>query len=208
MTFYVQSLNSHEVMPLQQLFKQRGVEKTRKVNLEHRVEAHEDSQQNRQTGIAMQSYHAIDQLHQADPILLAKQVMTSPVITFKSKDSIEKALTLFQSQQLRHIPVVNKDGVVLGIVSDRDILRHLSGISGDYKQHKTLVGTHDHVDQLMTTRVLTASIDTDIRYIARLFVEQRVGAMPIVIDGKLTGIITRSDLLNAIMQNFILELWT
>ncbi|MFV1984260.1 MAG: HPP family protein [Thiohalomonadales bacterium] len=210
MTFYVQGLNSHEVMPLMQLFKQRYVEKTQKISPDHPVaaEPHEDTPQSRQSGIAMQSYHAIEQLPQGNPVLLASQVMTSPVITIKSNESIDAALTLFQTHQLRHIPVISDAGVVQGIISDRDILRHLSGVTEDYKQQKSFARINDHINQLMTSRVLTASIDTDVRYIARLFVEQRVGAMPIVVEGKLTGILTRSDLLSAIMRHFIIELWT
>jgi len=59
----------------------------------------------------------------------------------------------------------------------------------------------------MTPEVLTASTDTDIRYIARLFVERRIGAMPIVRNNKLAGIITRSDILSAVMRHFNLEIW-
>ena len=59
----------------------------------------------------------------------------------------------------------------------------------------------------MTPRVLTANVDADARYIARLFVEQRIGAMPVATDGVLQGIITRSDVLGAIMWHYVLELW-
>ncbi len=59
----------------------------------------------------------------------------------------------------------------------------------------------------MTPRVLTASVDTDVRYIARLFAEQHIGAMPVAKEGELKGIITRSDLLGAVMRHYGLELW-
>ncbi|MFV2031347.1 MAG: CBS domain-containing protein [Gammaproteobacteria bacterium] len=59
----------------------------------------------------------------------------------------------------------------------------------------------------MKSPVLTASEDTDVRYIARLFVEQRIGALPIVADGELKGIVTRSDVLSAVMRHFVLQLW-
>ncbi|MFV2059981.1 MAG: HPP family protein, partial [Gammaproteobacteria bacterium] len=199
---------SHEVMPLMQLFKQANVKKTSEVRLDHPVEEHEERQQSRHSGIAMQSYHAIDNLQQGTPVLLANQVMTSPVITLKSNDTIDNALSLFQKHQLRHIPVITDSNIVQGIVSDRDVLHHLAGVTKNFKQQKQVVKVDDHVNKLMTTEVLTASIDTDVRYIARLLVEQRVGAMPIVVKGKLEGIITRSDLLSAIMRHFILELWT
>jgi len=223
MTFFVQSLNAHETMPLQQLFKPRVVNKLNKTTPDKGVTVHDDppidpyindkshhqkqSPQTGQTGIAMQSYHAVEQLPQESAILLANQVMTSPVITLHSHDTIADAVALFQSHQLRHIPVVDDKMIVNGIISDRDVLHYLSGMTDEFKQHATFAKTNDQVQLLMKTKVLTASTDTDVRYIARLFVEQRVGAMPVVVDGRLTGIITRSDLLGAIMRHFILELW-
>jgi acetoin utilization protein AcuB len=223
MTFFVQSLNSHEVMPLMRLFKTQEVKKLNKTAAGKGVKPHNDPPidpnlndnthhqkqptQQRQSGIAMQSYHAIEQLPQGSPILSANQIMSSPVITLYSHDTITDALALFQTHQLRHIPVVDNTMIVNGIISDRDVLHYLGGMTEDFKQLPTSAKTNDQVQQLMKTNVLTASTDTDVRYIARLFVEQRVGAMPIVVDGQLTGIITRSDLLNAIMRHFILELW-
>lgn len=58
----------------------------------------------------------------------------------------------------------------------------------------------------MAPQVLTASIDTDVRHIARLFVEQHIGAMPIVKEEKLKGMITRSDVLGTVMRHYALEL--
>ncbi|VAW97085.1 hypothetical protein MNBD_GAMMA21-844 [hydrothermal vent metagenome] len=218
MTFYVQGLNKHEEMPLVRLFSQYRVEKTvatepshRPDNKQHHVDvgeqSHDDVSSKKHSGMAMQSYQAIDHIQDHGPLLLANQIMVSPVVSIRSNDSIAEAMKLFQKHHLRHIPVLAANGAVEGIVSDRDILRHLSGVTENYEQHTTLAKTRDQVKQLMRTEVLTASIDTDVRYIARLFVEQRVGAMPIVVDGNLTGIITRSDILNAVMRHFILELW-
>ncbi len=218
MTFYVQSLNKHEEMPLVRLFGQYRVEKTQPSASGQKIEnkdhyqhvqdkSQDDAQRNKHSGLAMQSYQEIDHIQDHSPLLLANQIMVSPVVSIQSTNSIAAVMKLFQSHHLRHIPVLAANGAVEGIVSDRDILRHLSGVTENYEQHATSARAIDQVKQLMRTEVLTASIDTDVRYIARLFVEQRVGAMPIVVDGKLAGIITRSDILNAVMRHFILELW-
>lgn len=212
MTFYVQGLNGHEVMPLLRLFDTRSVKKTPALDPGHRVgntmDRHEnDIEQNSQAGIAIHSYLEMEQVHSESPALIAEQVMTSPVVSCESNDSVIDVMNVFRSRHIRHLPVVTNEGVVEGIISDRDILRYLSGFTEDYKHLASSAKANDRIRRLMTTRVLTASIDTDVRYIARLFVEQRVGAMPIVIERKLKGIITRSDLLAAIMRNFVLELW-
>ncbi len=220
MTFYVESLNSHEVMPLMKLFEQRHVEKTHKLSssrgvAEHHktaeqtvIEQQSKKKQSRQSGIAIQSYHVIGGLQHSASILIASEIMTSTVMTLLKDNTVGTAMELFQSNKFRHIPVTSREGVIQGIVSDRDLFRYLSGVSKDFEQKKLKTNQHDKIAQLMTQGVLTASLDTDVRFIARLFVERQVGAMPIVSDGKLVGIITRSDLMGAIMQNFKLELWS
>lgn len=211
MTFYVQGLNGHEVMPLMRLFDRRLVEKIDGVasapHIDTKIHHDDNPHKNKQPGLAVQSYQQIDQLTQDGPVLLASQVMISPVLTLKSYDSIADAIKLFQMHQFRHIPVVAENGVIEGIISDRDILHHLSGISEDYKYRKIPAKINEQISGLMKPSVLTATVDTDVRYIARLFVEQRIGAMPIVQDVRLTGMITRSDILTAVMRHFILELW-
>lgn len=59
----------------------------------------------------------------------------------------------------------------------------------------------------MTPRVLTASVDIGVRCIARLFVEQHIGAMPVVEAGQLKGMIIRSDVPGAVMGHYTVELW-
>ncbi|VAW90985.1 hypothetical protein MNBD_GAMMA22-3019 [hydrothermal vent metagenome] len=208
MTFYVQNLNSHEVMPLMQLFNQHSITKANKVVSTDNIKEHEDRQQNWQTETALNSYHQIADLKQSNDVLIASQIMTTPVITLKSQDTIKTAVSFFKDHQLRHIPVVDDSNTVQGIISDRDLLHYLSGMTKDYHKKNTIINYKNNLTNIMTTNVLTASKDTDVRYIARLIVEQRVGAMPIVVDGIIMGIISRSDLLSAIMQHFKLELWT
>ncbi|MHB1053604.1 MAG: CBS domain-containing protein [Thiobacillus sp.] len=208
-SFQIYALNAHELMPLNKVFKRPGVEKTAAIVAEHPIGDmdHPDAseQHDRQTP-AEQAYRAIEQLTERPLALLAEQVMTSPVVILTPEASITEALRQFQKNAFRHIPVVTSAGRLVGIVSDRDILRYLAGLSESYQQQ--IPHTRDaRVEQLMTPQVLTASADTDIRHIARLFVEQHIGAMPIVKNGKLEGIITRSDVLGTVMRHYALELW-
>ena len=208
-SFTMYSLNATELMPLERVFKRPGVEKTAAIvavhpigDMDHPDASEQHDQQNR----AEQAYRAIEQLAKNPSVLLAEQVMTSPVVSLTPEASITEALEQFQKNAFRHIPVITSAGRLVGIVSDRDILRYLAGLSESYQQQ--VPHTRDaRVEQLMTPQVLTASADTDVRYIARLFVEQHIGAMPIVKEGKLKGIITRSDVLGTVMRHYALELW-
>ena len=138
--------------------------------------------------------------------LKAAQVMTSPVVSLLANEQASKALDILNQGSFRHIPVLSEQQQLIGMVSDRDIYRCMcatrSGCMHCAKDKQSVL-----VEQVMKDEVLTASVDTDARFIARLFVEQRVGAMPIVEADKLVGIVTRSDILKAVMLNLHLDIW-
>lgn len=208
-SFTMYSLNATELMPLERVFKRSGVEKTAAIAAVHPIGDmdHPDAseQHNRQPPVE-QAYRAIEQLTKGPPVLMAEQIMTSPVVSLTPEASITEALGQFQKNAFRHIPVVTSAGRLVGIVSDRDILRYLAGLSESYQQQ--VMHTSDaRVVQFMTPQVLTASVDTDVRHIAQLFVEQHIGAMPIVKEGHLKGMITRSDVLGTVVRHYALELW-
>ena len=207
MTFFVQGLNGHERMPLEKVFKEKMVEKTEAVTPARAVD--DGDEQPGSPGCrqqAVEAYQSVEQLPQSRAALHAEQIMRSPVVTLAPQASVDEALALFRRRQVRHLPVVSADGQLVGMVSDRDILGHLAGVTENYRRQDPQDG-NTPVAGVMKSPVLTASPDTDVRYIARLFVEQRIGALPIVTDGELAGIIARSDVLSAVMRHYVLELW-
>ena len=126
--------------------------------------------------------------------LLASQIMTSPVEVIVENSNIASAIALFESHRFRHLPVVSKQGKLIGILSDRDTLKC---------SDKESVASSK-----MASPVLTARPYTEIRQIAEIMFKERVGAMPIVDDaGELVGIITRSDILRTLINKAPLELW-
>jgi len=209
MTFIVYGLNGqHELMPLDRLFERRIVEKTGAAAAAHAIDPQQDhgAPGPRPPSAADSAYRKVDELGREGPALYAAQIMTAPVVTITPDTDVAEALQLFQARRFRHVPVVSVEDGLVGMVSDRDILRHLAGLTGDLRE-QVPHQPPGPVMQLMTPRVLTASADTEVRYIARLFVERRVGAMPVVAEGAVAGIITRSDILRAVMRHFVLELW-
>jgi len=209
MTFYVQGLNGHELMPLVKVFKDPIVQKVEAIVAKRAINKREhdvDPNPHGSKNYAVQAYQFVKELPPGQARVLAEQIMSSPVITLNSQSIVTDALALFQEKQIRHLPVMSSAGLLIGILSERDVLRYLSGLTENYQQ-QILSNKDEPVTALMKSPVLTASTDTDVRYVARLFVEQRVGALPIVTDSKLRGIITRSDVLTAVMRHFVLELW-
>ncbi len=122
--------------------------------------------------------------------------MSAPVITLASEASLRTAVALFREHRFRHVPVCEPSGMLVGILSDRDLLR--DGVLAD----SALIA------EVMTTPVLTAHPETVVREIARVMFEEHLGAIPIVdVAGALVGIITRSDILRALINRAPLELW-
>jgi len=139
------------------------------------------------------------------PVFRAEQVMMKPVVFVYPHTPATEAWKLFEQHGFRHLPVLSEDKMLLGILSDRDLMRCRCelGVCMHCGQDKDdlLVGV------LMHEHVVTAHLDTDVRSIARLFVESRIGAMPIVENQQLKGMVTRSDLLRAVMRDFHLNVW-
>ncbi len=135
--------------------------------------------------------------------LVAKQIMSSPVLTLSIDATFEKAWKLIVDYRFRHVPIATEGDKLFGILSDRDLLREAALLTQDGFREET------NIRSIIKTNVLTASPDTEIKKIAQLFFDERIGSMPIVDeDGKLLGIITRSDILRTIVNQAPIELWT
>jgi len=138
-------------------------------------------------------------------VLKAEQVMTKPVTFVYPHTPVVEAWKMFDSDGFRHLPVLSEQKVLVGILSDRDLMRYRCehGVCLHCSEDKADI----LVSSLMNEQVLTAQLETDARSIARLFVESRIGAVPVVENQQLKGIITRSDLLRAVMRDLHLNVW-
>lgn len=127
--------------------------------------------------------------------LVAAQIMTSPAITLDENTKISDAVSLIQKKRFRHVPITSEAGVLTGILSDRNLLN-------------LNLNHHEAVKSIATPEVITALPTTEIREIAKLMFEERIGSVPIVsAEGSLVGIITRSDILRTVMNKVPFELW-
>lgn len=195
-------------VPLEQLFARKRVEKINNSSSIKQIKdenQHDDSKPEYYAK-SLKAYQLANSTPDNQDTLKASQVMTSPVTILFANEKAAKALRVLEQGSFRHIPVLSEDESLIGMVSDRDIYRCTcsaeSGCMHDVKGKQSML-----VEHIMKGEVLTASVDTDARYIARLFVEQRVGAMPIVEGDQLVGIVTRSDILKAVMLNLHLDVW-
>ena len=130
--------------------------------------------------------------------LCARDLMSSPVHQLSEEASVADAWRLIQEYEIRHVPICGADGGVLGVVSERSLLTDAVadriGVEGKPLSERKL-------RDLASTRLLTAGPDTGVDQIAQVMFEEKVGSLPIVSDGgELVGMITRSDILKAIVE--------
>jgi len=137
------------------------------------------------------------------PLTLAVQIMSAPAVCIEDSLSILEAWHICSGQKFRHLAVTNKAQELVGIVSDRDILLANSSFS-----HQKRVNLAQPVSAIMRERVLSAQETTPIRQLAKAICNHRIGALPIVSSqNAVIGIVTRSDILGAIVNEAPLELW-
>lgn len=143
-------------------------------------------------------------LERREPIFIAQQIMNTPVLSVGENATFAEALELIESHRFRHLPVISSSGKLVGIISDRDLLRRAANCNS--KERESL--SKYLVKSLMHTNVLSASPDTEVKHIAQVMFEERIGSMPIVNElQKLEGILTRSDILRAVVAKGPEELW-
>lgn len=143
---------------------------------------------------------------QAKPALLARDLMSSPVHTLSSDSTASDAWAEMTHRSVHHLPVTSVHGILVGIISDRALLSQVPDLTATTSLSPA---SHRKLADLMTRRVVSAAPTTNVRDIARLMLDERIHAVPILdAQRRLVGILTTRDLLRGIANHGPLELWT
>ena len=141
----------------------------------------------------------------------ARDIMVSPVITVKPSSLVKDVARIFLERQISAAPVVDDDGRLVGIVSEGDLLhRHEAGterrrswwlrlLTDDAVLAADYVKAHARkVRDVMKHNVITATPQAELRDVAMLLEKHAIKRVPIVQDGKLVGIVSRANLIQAV----------
>lgn len=124
--------------------------------------------------------------------MLVEEIMNTSVPTLSPSHTINDALKLLKEKRIRHIPIVNSEKAVLGVVTDRD-LKEATPSSLISSQNAEIYDLP--LEQIMTKNPITGHPLDFVEETASIFYDNRIGCLPIVSQGKLIGMITESDLL-------------
>ena len=131
-----------------------------------------------------------------------QQIMTTKVVTVELDDKVHTVRMLFERVKFHHLLVVDEDGILVGIVSDRDLLKALSPfISTIIERPADLRTLEKPVHQIMEHRPITASKDYTVKEAAVLMLSKNISCLPIVRpDGTIEGIVTWKDILKWLVK--------
>ncbi len=131
--------------------------------------------------------------------MLVQDLMTTNVFTVEPQDMIDRVFFLIHYEKVRHLPVIDK-GKVIGIVSDRDMYKALGPKSNSNAIESNKNGTELHVipkkvSNIMRRGVITVTPETLVTEAAGIMADNKIGALPVLQNDKLVGILSATDIL-------------
>jgi len=132
---------------------------------------------------------------------VVRDLMSSAVRTLKRNDELLMADTVMRTERIRHLPILDDDGRLVGILSQRDLfLNALVRALGHGSVARDRALGSIEVKQVMTEDVVTTTPDTPIAAAAQVMVDRKIGCLPVVKDNALVGILSESDIVSAVAR--------
>ena len=130
-------------------------------------------------------------------------IMTKDVITLNHADSLETAERLFKSNHIRHIPVVSGEAII-GMLSYTDLLRisFADAIDESDDSVDAIVYNMFTIEQVMAKNLVSVASTATIKEVAEVLSKREFHAIPVVDNEKLVGIVTTTDLINYLLDQF------
>jgi len=141
-----------------------------------------------------------------------RDVMTTDIRAVSPDATIEDVIAIMTTQRVSGVPVVDAKGLLVGILTEGDLLRRAETGTGDHlrplfldlligssREAADYIRTHSRrVGDLMTAHVLTVTETDQLRDVVRLMERRRIRRVPVVREGRLVGIVSRFDLIAAL----------
>ncbi|HEY7983639.1 MAG TPA: CBS domain-containing protein [Ktedonobacterales bacterium] len=123
--------------------------------------------------------------------MIASEIMTQKVATIHPEASVQQAALLLSQERISGAPVLDAAGVLIGIITEADIIAH-AGREGLC------------VADIMSREIISVGERTPVHEIAQLLAERKIKRVPVLCDGKLVGIVSRADIVDAVARGYII----
>lgn len=135
--------------------------------------------------------------------MIIERRMTRNPVTATPDMSVAEASALMKQEKVHRLPVLDKDKKLVGVISEKDILYASPSPASSLSIHEmAYLLSKLTVKKLMTKNVVAISKDTTVEEAARLMVDQDLSCLPVLEDGKLVGIVSKSDMFKILLELF------
>lgn len=132
---------------------------------------------------------------------LAKELMTEKILTMKPIDSIIDAHLLMKDKDIRHIPIMDNDNKLVGIISDRDVQKAMVIKKINEFNNEIVIPAEYKIENFMSWPVYTVGEKTHLKLVAEILLKEKISSLIVQNDqGQITGIVTTTDLLAYMVQ--------
>ena len=123
--------------------------------------------------------------------MIARDIMTRKVYTVSPEASVQEVAQLLSQKRISGAPVIDKDGKMIGIVTEADIIGKVDreGL---------------RVADIMSPEIIAVDEETRVGEIAMLLTERKIKRVPVMRNGKLVGIVCRADIVHAVAQGYLI----
>ena len=133
--------------------------------------------------------------------MIVNEIMTTKVITIEMDATLGQIQKIFEKHKFHHLLIV-EDGELIGIISDRDVLKeispHVNTISEDSRARQTL---KKKAHQIMSRKLITVESDTLVDYAASIMFKKNISCLPVVSpSGNIDGILSWKDILKCLLM--------
>lgn len=135
--------------------------------------------------------------------MLVKERMSRNPITIRPETVVTEAQALMKREKIHHLPVTDKEGRLVGIVTEKDLLYASPSPATTLSVYEmTSLLAKLKVEKVMSPKVITVPEDTPLEEAARIMADGNIGGLPVMRDRTLVGIITESDLFRIFIELF------
>ena len=156
---------------------------------------------------------------EAEPSAMLASIMKTDVYTVSPATTVAEALELFAAKGVSGVPVVDDDHRVVGFVSDGDVMSSLADQIPAFKTAWSFMVERENADfdatvretlalpvsAIATDRVITVNVDDDLGEVARVLAEGHLKKAPVLRDGRMVGIINRSNIARYAIDRYLSE---
>lgn len=152
---------------------------------------------------AIESYKKIANIDTSEVVYHIQDIMSTNCITINSNKTLNDAYELLKEKQVSQIPVVSDDNRIVSIIGKKNILNLLME---DFKNGE--ITLNKKLKNIGFPKFITTDPISDIRRVAKVMIEQKTDAIPVVNqNGFLTGIVSKTDIIKAVSRIPDLKLW-